>query len=89
VRTGAKRCDGSAKFAVAGEVLNGDSQIEVVSLFGTVLARWRPAHLLLSLPCALNMHEEDRKFDVRLKKKVNGGGDMLFGSDGCVCPKEG
>jgi hypothetical protein len=43
-----------------------------------VIARMRPAHLLLSLPCAIDGHEEDLKLDDRFKEKIVGVGDRVF-----------
>jgi hypothetical protein len=89
VRTGAKRCESPRQCAIAVELFEADYEIRGVSVSGIVLARLRLAHLLLSLPCALKMHEEDWKLDVRLKTKISGGGNRLFRIGRCVCSKEG
>jgi hypothetical protein len=38
--------------------------------FGIVLAQTSAAHLLLSLPCALEMHEEDRNTMLDLRRLI-------------------
>jgi hypothetical protein len=88
VRLGAKRCERLRENSVAGALFKADYDIECVNISGTVLARLRSAQLLSLPPMrALIMHEEDRKFDVRLKAKSDSGGNRLFYLDRRVCAK--